>query len=44
MSIRPEIRPTIITAMKRANAELDLDDETLLYYLPKEEALKLEAQ
>lgn len=43
-SIRAEIRPVIRDALAKANAQVIADDTGLLYYLPKEEALKFNVQ
>lgn len=44
LSIRTEIRPVILDALKKANVELLQVVSTLLYYLPKEDALEFNVQ
>lgn len=41
---RPEVYPIILETLKKKNLEICADYLSLLYYMPKEEALKLEVQ
>lgn len=42
ISVRPELRPVIKNALIKANVEDVNDDDVLMYYLPKEDALQLD--
>lgn len=44
LSIRPEIQPILRQAFEKVNTEVICDETTLLFYLPKEEALKLDVR
>lgn len=44
ISVRPELRPVIKNALIKANVEDVFDDEVLMYYLPKEDALQMDVQ
>ncbi|XP_031631312.1 uncharacterized protein LOC116345775 isoform X2 [Contarinia nasturtii] len=42
--IRTDLKPVIIDALKEVNVNIALDRTSLLYYLPKEEALKFDVE
>lgn len=44
LNIRTEIQPVIISALQKANVEIVYEYKQLLYYLSKEEALKLDVR
>lgn len=42
LNIRSAIQPTVLNALKSLNVEIVADSKNLLYFLPKEHALKLD--
>lgn len=44
LSERPEIAPTMIEAIQQINVELAFVATTVLYVIPKEDALKFDVQ
>lgn len=44
LSVRPDLRPIVREAITSVGVEIVIDEPTLLYYLPKEDALKFKVQ